>query len=136
MSSWYVGDKQISAIANSLHEIAEDLDRETWDKMPRSAETFARSLSDLNRFALKERYPESWEQLTSNEPFSYSVDEKLLNVEGEEAQLYKSIACFLYQCSEGYAPEHETYKQMKALHSELAHRIAMRWADAMGARWE
>ena len=135
MSSFYVGHKQVSAIANALQEIAPELDSKTWGAMPRDSKTLARSLYELNRFALKERYPQSYEQMIP-EPFEYSSDSPLSTAHNEEAQLYKSIECFLYQCSEGYAPEQELYKQIETLNDALAHRIAMRWADAMGARWE
>lgn len=133
MSAFYVGNKQISAVANALHEIAHELDRQVSEKMPRDPEVWARTLAEMNVEALKQRYPESWEQMV--ETYEYSAD-KLSTKQNEEAQLYKSVSCFLYQCSEGIVPASAVYGWVEKLHAGLAHRIATRWSDAMGARWE
>jgi hypothetical protein len=133
MSAYYVGNKQISAIANAMHEIAPQLDKEVAEKIPKDPEVFARALAEMNVEALKERYPEMWNEMV--EEFEYSTD-KLSTKTNEEAQLYKSISCFLYQCSEGKVPSSDLYCLVERLHNRLAQRIASRWADAMGARWE
>lgn len=51
------------------------------------------------------------------------------------AQFYKSLACFIYQCSEGEVPETELYKMLEEAQDKLAYKIAMDWANEQGAEW-
>lgn len=52
-----------------------------------------------------------------------------------DVQAYKSIGCFLYQCSEGEFPEHPVFKQLAEVQNELAHRIVSNLSAYDKADW-
>jgi hypothetical protein len=80
----------------------------------------------LNTCAVNQRY-------TENDPgprYHFKPVGKLSDI-----QAYKSISCFLYQCSEGDVPERPVFKELSELHCELAHRIVRSTAPYDRAEW-
>ena len=50
-------------------------------------------------------------------------------------QAYKSLTCWLYQCSEGDVPETELYKSMERVSDALAHHIVSESSAYEAAKW-
>ena len=131
MSAFFVGNLQISRLANDLHRMAADLDRSLAERMPEKPEALAKAMHGLNVEALVSRYPENVSEMV--EPYRY---EAAATFGTNTIQLYQSIRCYLYQCSEGDIPESKLFKLLSNLGKALAVEIADRAASASGARWE
>jgi hypothetical protein len=81
-------------------------------------------LIELNRRAIKARYGE----LPEVEPYRY-VEPLLTN--RVSLQAYKSLRCFIYQCSEGDVPDETLYAHVAEARDNMAeavgHRDGKRW---------
>lgn len=141
MSSFFVGNQQISKLANTLHRVSPRLNGDVASRLPPSAEELAFDLYKMNIDALAHRY-QDWSEMV--EPFEYNEtlgfnvwsDSDAKTEERELAQMYQSMMCYLYQCSEGEVGESKLFKDVQHLHSSLAHNIARRFAKENGAKWE
>ena len=121
MSAFYVGNVQVSKIANAIA-----LKKELNDK---DRKELAKNLHFLNVKALIARYPKSYKPMI--EKWQYSGE-----IFVSKYQLYKSLRCFLYQCSEGEVPKMNLFKEVVAFCDDLAHEITMDLANKKGALWE
>ena len=81
-------------------------------------------LLELNRRAIKARYGE----LPDVEPYRY-VER---NEKPSPMQVYKSLRCFLYQCSEGDVPSQPLYTHT----SDAMENLAEALGHIDGRRWE
>ena len=122
MSAFFVGNNSISKLANEIIKYRKD--------MGSDAKGLALKLYDMNFEALEARYSE--QSLGMMEKFEYD-DGAFFD---GEAQFYKSLQCYLYQCNEGDVDESKLYKEIEKVCNALAHIIAGRWADKQGAKWE
>jgi hypothetical protein len=83
-----------------------------------SVQELGQSMMDLNIKAVTSRYGEGRLEQFRAAAYRY--------VAGEPAsviQAYKSLQCWLYQCTEGDVPETDFYKTMQRVHAEMAHAI-------------
>lgn len=71
----------------------------------RQASTYGRRLINLNKAALQARYGER----PTRTDYAYRTPRSAA------VQTYKSIQCFLYQCSEGDVPSSNFFKEIEAL---------------------
>jgi hypothetical protein len=82
----------------------------------------------LNTDAVNYRYAEREESPGTR--YHYKPAGKLSDI-----QAYKSISCFLYQCSEGDVPERPLFIELNKIHDDLAHRIVGGSAPFDRAEW-
>ena len=112
MSAFIVEDKTINRIVNMLvHEInhnpssynlKEKLSELGYDLSDNSfAEYLARDMFDLNVNAVRQRYSEKEEA----PKFTYSQGSPVSFM-----QAFKSLSCWVYQCTEGDVPKSNLYK--------------------------
>jgi len=87
---------------------------------------FARELHRMNVSAVNQRYDETNEDAT----FWYRFE-----LPPSLVQVYKSLTCFMYQCSEGDVPERELFKKMEEVQRDLAHRIVSELPEYDRAAW-
>ena len=90
-------------------------------------------LEDMNIQALVARYGDDPEELKYGIfPQDPGVPEDL---EGK-VQLHKTMACYLYQCSEGKVPEWELYKEVRRCKYEFADDILAGLPMWEEAKWD
>lgn len=135
MSAFFVGNTQVSRLANFIYEEGWKLDNKLVESLQivvgkEFPMRLARALYGMNVDALRQRYPEMWEEMVK--PFEYLPSERY----PDDFQAYKSMQCYEYQCFEGNVPKTKLFIIMKQFGNALAHRLAMNIADAKGARWE
>jgi hypothetical protein len=80
---------------------------------PEEKAKLAEALYDLNHEAVRQRYGEAEER----EPYTYTLRAVSMT------QMYKSLCCLHYQCSEGDCDEHETYRRIERCLADLAQKI-------------
>jgi hypothetical protein len=91
-----------------------------------------RKLIKLNIQAVNSRYPKH--QITQEEEKSI----KAFSVNAQHVpriQRFKSLQCFLYQCSEGNIPSRKLFKQLAELKHSLADIIVSRTPEYEKAEW-
>jgi hypothetical protein len=89
---------------------------------------FGRTLYAMNVNAVEQRYPDcvgnannlpgQCDEEGNHTPFTYCP-----TMPGTAIQLYKSLECFLYQCSEGDVDELPLYKALEKFTDKLAHHM-------------
>lgn len=93
----------------------------------------------LNMAAVGQRYPDTVGNPdnrpgkigeTSMDSYKYRVE-----LTGTYLQTLKSLRCWLYQCTEGSAPEHELYKTLDEIANILALEIVSRLPAYEKAKW-
>ena len=125
MSSFYVGDKQISKLANTIS---------VFEINGKDRRELAIQLFKMNQKALKIRYGTVSVNLGK---FVYSPDEKFEIIDSKgKAQFFKSLGCYLYQCSEGKVQNTKLFHHIKKVTSEIAYEIAEKTAEYLNAEWE
>ena len=83
-------------------------------------------LWDMNRRAVAQRYAED------PTPAWYNWE----NRASDQEQLFMSVCCLLYQCSEGNVPEEPLFEALDQYKVVLALKIAHQVCECQGARWE
>jgi hypothetical protein len=133
MSSFMVADSTINRITHHVFDNKPHLLRQLADaKLPTTPDAFAWALICLNTAALEDRYgKEDADKATPHDPYEYKTPRKTVS----PIQLLKSIACFLYQCSEGAVPNHPLYKFMSELRGDLAEKIVSDLPEWNDAEW-
>ncbi len=108
---------------------------------PKEVDQLAAAMFQLNVNAVEQRYGEGEAKSFRDLNFQYIPQEKiggLISV-GEPVtpvQAYKSLQCWLYQCSEGDIPGTSLlYAAMEKVHAEMAHAIVQASPDYDRARW-
>ena len=127
MSSFLVENSTISKLADALRYKSYE-----FSGAYNLTSRLAQDLYDLNIRALRERYDDPTDLIDN---FVFTSERWELNDKKDLAQFYKSLACFIYQCSEGEVPETELYKMLEEAQDKLAYKIAMDRADEQGAEW-
>lgn len=87
----------------------------------------ARDLHAMNLRAVNARYSES------NPPELVKYTEPSC---ATSIQVYKTMRCFLYQCSEGDCPELPLYKSLEAVTYRMAAEIVAELPEYEAAKWE
>ena len=134
MSAFLVSEKTISVIVTTLSEILND-NSSLQEKAsalsidvisPYWQEKLADALFELNCEALHQRYGDKEFPLFQYQP----IHTRSL------VEVYKSLQCFLYQCSEGNVPDTKLFKFMEEFSYRLAHRIVMHLPAYEKAEWD
>ena len=89
----------------------------------------AEDMFKLNCDAVNQRYGEGAAEGFRELNFKYRF-----TAGTSRAQAYKALECWLYQCTEGNAPESPLYKVITKIADSLAHRIAMDTPEYKKAR--
>lgn len=133
MSAFLVSEKIISVIVTTLSEFLNDNHflQEKANVLgidvisPFWQEKLADSLFELNCEALHQRYNDD------EFPLFQFQQLKAPSV----IQVYKSLQCFLYQCSEGTVPETKLFKFMEEFSHQLAYQIVTTLPPYKNAEW-
>ena len=115
MSAYVVEDRTIDRIISGLASF-DFLDAVLYECETDSADEFGASLLEMNCDAFDERYDDK-----ADREFLRSYKYKPVPV--SKMQLLKSLACYLYQCTEGHVPERSLYKTLYRIKGELAYKI-------------
>lgn len=138
MSAFVVEDQTINTIVNFLAFKQNSSNDAYWPKHIlrdagiclsglKNQKAFALSLHDLNVKAVSERY---------NEFEEYAFTYRQTLPEQNIFQVYKSLQCWLYQCSEGTIPQrNDLYKLMEELAKQIAMYIVERTKQYDVAIW-
>jgi len=87
-------------------------------------------LREMNEAAVRARYNDADEADMIPGPYEY---EYVPNP--TVSQLYKSLGCYLYQCSEGDIPEDPLFKALEDWWTQIAHHIAHTSEAVAAAEW-
>jgi len=103
-----------------------------WSRYPAIHEVFAgdcnklgQKLLVMNNKAVDARYNEN----NPIELYNYS------HTPASKIQVYKSMQCFLYQCTEGDIPKSKLYKELEELIGDLAADIVYNLPEYGKAQW-
>lgn len=91
-----------------------------------------RKLYAMNQQALVERYNDN----TPAPEFTGQRMRPLTYSKQELVQIYKSMHCLLYQCSEGDVPDSELFKQLELAAGAVASRIVNMMHEYQQATWD
>jgi hypothetical protein len=146
MSAFVCNDQTINRIVAGLHacsyaeygsplpQLSQEL-REVFD-MPAE---FGRTLYAMNVNAVEQRYPdcvgnpdELPGQIKNGKHMPYTYKEVRTP---SPTQLYKSLQCFLYQCTEGDVDELPLYRQLRKFSDDLAHHMVSHTSEYEQADW-
>lgn len=135
MSAFMVEDKTINRIISYLCNGAErEIPHATRGISlftKEDKEVFGKSLFDLNIAGVNARYGEG--EAEKFRPLDYCYCSEL---PPHTVQAYKSLQCFLYQCSEGNVPEDPLYKKMEGIVNALAHHIVNDLKIYQESKWD
>ena len=133
MSSFFVGNKLISKLANTIKvyypQVLEDLN-------VKNSQELSRLLYNLNVEALRQRYDDDYIDMIKD--FEYDEGDGnfyFIKEDKELAQFFMNLECFLYQCREGNVPDKEEFKVLERLSTDLAYEIAFKFSHEKGAKW-
>ena len=90
---------------------------------------FSRDLEIMNRQAVWERYHDQadWETWQAGD-FEFHGPTPVV--------VFKSLNCYLYQCSEGSVPDQVLFKALEKLRGSLAYEIATSSREYESGAWE
>ncbi len=88
----------------------------------------ARSLHLMNVSAVCQRYPD-------DTPDEYPMPDVSAGLPPTPVQFYKSLSCYLYQCSEGNVDRRVLYRDLKRVAANLAENIVGNTAEYQSAKW-
>lgn len=134
MSTYIVAPETIDRIVTYLDELQlrhEWLYLETLNAadvavdQPNTLDLLGNALYRLNAAAVDHRYGES------DEAPAYRYTYR----RASPTQVYKSLQCFLYQCSEGDVPQHPLYRALDRIRRRLADEIIARLPEYQAAVW-
>lgn len=134
MSAFIVESKVISGIIGflahrrNLDSLRMFIARETGYSLDRYADRCAlgQAMFELNCNAVSQRYNEP----ANGSEYRYGVAATLSAV-----QAFKSLKCWLYQCSEGDVPDTPLYQVMDKVSDRLAHHIVSSLPEYERAEW-
>ena len=93
-----------------------------------SQQALGRAMMDINVDAVNQRYGDNTNPLV----IPYRFYPQLVGL----VQAYKSLSCWLYQCSEGDVPEKKLYQTMQEYKSALAEQIIFTFPEYDDAEWD
>ena len=115
----------------SLYRAIRDL-----ELSPMDGEDVFKALADLNIHALNERYWDGDDMVGELEyDEDYDIWKPGHSVQQWHYQFYKSLSCYLYQCSEGNTPSKDLYKALTTLEHNLMYFIVTRQPEYQKAEW-
>lgn len=97
--------------------------------LPDDERKLANDMLAMNNDAVNQRYRETGGE-TKIPQRDFSTSEKLNAV-----VVYKSLSCFIYQCSEGNVPERDLYKALEKVQTRLADYIVSELPEYDAAPW-
>ena len=97
-------------------------------EFPEHKDRLIKEMALLNRMGVNERYSEN--ELEMQVRYTDAMPPSLM-------QGYKSLGCFLYQCSEGDIPEkNDLYKMFEEIKNQMAHAIIRTFKEYDEAKWD
>lgn len=103
-------------------------------------DAFGQDMYSMNVEAVVQRYPDCVgnpnnmpgpvDENNNHAPYKYRFE-----LPPKTIQFYKSLSCFLYQCSEGNVPETPLYLALDKYNDALAHHIAYRHPEYDKTTW-
>ena len=95
-------------------------------------------LADMNKEALKARYPQSYSEMIGETIFNSKADIYRTRYAGltYHWQFLKSLQCYLYQCCEGNVPDCDLYKELTNLKHTLQSYIISQMPEYDKAEWK
>lgn len=126
MSSWIVAYKTIDRILSHRHFVNID---------PKDLTEMGQDMLDLNTNATNARYDVKVDKKRQKD---YIKEYKFHRVRFNEAQSLKSLACFLYQCSEDFSDTTKfktLFKELSELRINWALEIVERNDEYIDAEW-
>lgn len=152
MSAWYVGCESLSMLTDIISRYGAagynafgfDLPRELMDNFRgengwQSEEAIFDKLRQMNIDALKDRYPDDYEEMIDYRGYKEGCDiwqPREMEVQSWHYQLLKSLDCYVYQCSEGNVQDTDLYKGMAKFKMVLAGFIARNQPEYKEAEWK
>jgi hypothetical protein len=135
MSCFILEERRIAGLAAELVKLHFDKLPLRGDGEPHDRESLADAMLALNIDAFRQRYGVN--ALLTEDLDSVDLDRKnWLPLDAfSPAQLFKSLQCFLYQCSEGNVPERSLFKALDALLNLLAPAIDQESPEYDAAIW-
>lgn len=143
MSAFIVEDKTINAIVSFLYNESWGNETLTYGSIKRTLakkgydltqhnrdKDLAQDLFKLNCNAVNQRYGEGQAKEFRSLVFNFKTI-SLVN----PLQVYKSLGCLIYQCSEGNIPETNLYKMLEEIQDTLARSIINRLPEYDKAYW-
>lgn len=124
MSAFIVGDETIDRILSYL----KTHNTQSIELKGVDITKFGRKLLSMNIDAVNQRYGGEY---TGNEVKNYTFN----MVDVSPVQAFKSLRCFLYQCSEGNVPKRKLYKTMDKLSDEISYEIVTSLPEYENGRW-
>lgn len=136
MSSFMVEDKTINQIVSYLKDgrdlewLRRQLKEKGFDLDSKfGAEKLGKNMFYLNCIAIDDRYGKNQAEEFRTLDYKYRLEI------ARPMQAYKSLRCLIYQCSEGHAMKHETYKLLEFISDRLAHHIISKLPEYDKAIW-
>jgi hypothetical protein len=83
---------------------------------------FGKKLLKMNIDAIGQRYPHNL-FLNKSQQKERIAGFVYKNLNSSKLQSYKSLQCFLYQCSEGTIPNRKLFKELRKVQSRLSNEI-------------
>jgi hypothetical protein len=130
MSAFVVQDGTINRVLGYLeHDRYGEYHRRTLTDAHGGIAGLGAAMRALNVDAVRARYRDAGD-LVPAEPYRYRLE-----LPGRVAA-YKALACWLYQCAEGDAPEAPLYLALEALHYSWAKEIVADLPEYERAVWD
>jgi hypothetical protein len=131
MSAFMVQDKTINRIVTWL-KTNEESQRFATNHPLLNVEsaTLGQAMFDLNIQGVNARYGDG--EAKKFRPLDYQFKKEIFT---NAIQVYKSLGCFLYQCSEGNVPDNPLYKELSEYKNSLARAIVCRLPAYDKAEW-
>lgn len=124
MSAYIVDKKTIDRIVSGMLQLK--LNHEMGDIDIIDNNDLGQKLWDMNAAAVDQRY----EETNTKQTYTFnSVDVSII-------QAFKSLRCFMYQCSEGDIPDTDLYKQMDIISDRMSNNIVYDLPAFDAAEWE
>ncbi len=135
MSAFIVEDACINRILAFMMKVSQDegndysaLEDVNFLKSRKEAISLGKKLHALNVKAVRHRYSDD-----AIQPIPYQFEEL---PGASDAQVLKSIHCFLYQCNEGEFDKNPLFKRMEKFAEELMYCMATNSEAYKKAEWE
>jgi len=139
MSAFITSDENINSIISFIRSdsgknqhIYRSLENTnlTWSGQD-DARVLGSKMRDLNIEAVCARYTDDKvEVLRGNDDYKF-----VETLRPSRIQAYKSLRCWLYQCTEGHIPETDLFKAFDQVSSEMAKHIVNRLPEFDAATW-
>jgi len=147
MSAWMVSNETLSNIANLIdtyrvtgfngfgYDMPDGLMRIVGSK---STKQIFEMLVNMNKEALKARYPQSYAEMIGETIFDSKSNIYRTQYAGltYHFQFLKSLQCYLYQCYEGNIPDCDLYKELTNLKHTLQSYIISKMPEYQAAEWK